>query len=330
MMGALAVDELDLAALPDRSRHAFDLEVVSLGDGSTLRIPVNVIAGKGARPCLVAVAGIHGDEVDGVMALMDLWDEVEPDQISGRLVTVPVANPTAFAVGQRCSPLDNLDLNRIFPGDPAGQPSEQLAHRLYTSVVLTADFVFSMHGWHSAGKVLPYVEFSHHYSEISVRSYRAAVASGFEIIRISSWAPGLMTRVANEAGIPGIEAEIGGLGTTQPENRTRYKGHVIALMQHLGMLEGDAPANRNPRVVEHFDVFSPIGGLLRIRVELGTEVGKGHVLATVHDLHGTPTHKIEAPDKGLIAALQTSVAVRPGAHLFRMFRDVENPVAAEM
>jgi predicted deacylase len=49
------------------------------------------------------------------MALLELWDEIEPSDVAGRLVLVPAANPSAFRAGERRNPEDPLDMNRIFP-----------------------------------------------------------------------------------------------------------------------------------------------------------------------------------------------------------------------
>lgn len=325
MTHAIGMSHLDLEALPEGSRRSFNLEVVALGDGTKLALPVNVLQGARGGPCLAAVAGIHGDEADGIMALLELWEELAPETLAGRLVMVPVANPPAFIAGRRRSPLDDLDLNRIFPGRSEGLPSEQLAYRLFTEVLLAADFVISLHGWYATGTVLPYVEFNHT-AGTAAASYRAAAAAGFDLIRISNWSPGLMTRVANEAGIPGIETEIGGMGTSRAENRRRYKGHLMGLMQHLGMLAGEPPLNPAPRLVEHFDVFAPVGGLLRLSVDLGTMVEKGGRLATLHDLHGAPVHEVLAPDSGVVGACWTFVSAQPGTLLFRMFRDTDRAI----
>src|SRR4029077_10965541 len=162
------------------------------------------VVGRADGPCLVIVAGIHGDESEGVLALMELWSELDPASFTGCVVLGPVANPPAFAAHRRTSPLDGLDLNRIFPGKADGSPSERLAHRLFNSVLRHSDFLFSFHSWYSAGVVLPYVEFKQNIATARA-SLEAAKASGFDLIRISEWSPGLMTRVVNEAGIPGME-----------------------------------------------------------------------------------------------------------------------------
>ena len=150
------VDTIDLSTVPPGGKRAFDLRVATLGDGGVMRLPVNVAAGHGDGPCLAVVAGVHGDEADGIATLMELWARVDAARLSGRLIMVPVANPTAFIAGRRRSPLDDLDLNRTFPGDPEGMPTQQLAHALLTKVLKQSDFVFSLHGWYSTGTTLPY------------------------------------------------------------------------------------------------------------------------------------------------------------------------------
>jgi predicted deacylase len=319
------VDELNVTALPDLSRHAFKLNVVVMADGSVLQIPVNVVAGNGVSPCFVVVAGIHGDEMEGVLALTELWEELKPDQLKGRLVIVPVANPPAFAARQRVSPLDGLDLNRIFPGNPSGLPSEQLAHRLFTQVVSSADFLFTMHSWFSHGNVIPYVEVFEQPSAAMSISFRAALASGFDHIRLSDWPKGLLTRVANEADIPGIEAEVGGMGVSFRVNCASYRRHVVALMRHLGMSEAVASSNRPVTVVKRSHVLAPLGGIVRLSVKLGQQIEKGHILGSIYDLHGNLLYEVRAKHAGIVAAHRTSVSVNPGDHLFALFREIAVP-----
>src|SRR5215469_6912348 len=94
-----------LADLPSRSRHSVDLDVTRLADGTVLRLPLNVVVGRAEGPYLTLVAGVHGDESEGVLALMELWNELDPAAFTGRVVIVPVANPPAFAAHRRTSPL---------------------------------------------------------------------------------------------------------------------------------------------------------------------------------------------------------------------------------
>ncbi len=315
------VDKIDLSAIKDETKRAFSLSIAALADGSSVRLPVNVVAGRGDRPRLAVVAGIHGDEGEGIAALMELWKDISPIDLRGRLVIVPVANPTAFAADSRCSPLDGLDLNRIFPGRADGAASEKVAFRLFEEVLSKVDFVFSMHSWSKNGEVIPYVEFDHQNSRTAKASFDAAVAAGFEIVRLSWWSPGLMTRVVNESGIPGLEAEIGGLGITTRENRGRYRRHANAIMGHLGMSAATTSARTGPRIVKHVDVFAPSGGLLTIRAEIGDDVTEGDVIARVEDSCGSVIADIHAASTGFVGAARKCASVQPGDLIFRLFSD---------
>jgi predicted deacylase len=313
-------EPIKLSDLPSQSRHSVDLDVVRLGDGTFLRLPINIVIGKDKGPSLALVAGVHGDEPDGVLTLMELSNDLDPAGFTGRVVLVTVANPPAFAARRRTSPLDGLDLNRIFPGNPEGSPSERLAYRLFNSVLGECDFLFSLHSWHSAGVVVPYVEFKHNIGTARA-SLEAAKASGFDLIRVSEWAPGLMTRVVNEAGIPGMEAEIGGAGISTPENRSLYKARIISLMGHLGMVTSPKPLDP-ARLVDHLDLMAPDGGVLVVTTQLGAEITAGETLAQILDLHSRQIAKVRSPCDGLVGAMCIAGSVQAGELIFRIFRDV--------
>jgi predicted deacylase len=313
------VTSIDFEGLADSSRHSFDLEVAPMADGNYLTVPIMVIAGSGRRPVFTAIAGIHGDEPEGMLALLDLWHELDPLDLKGRFVIVPIANPPAFAAGRRTSPLDNLDLNRIFPGRPDGTPSQRMARELFDAVVGPADLLFTLHCWYSYGVAEDFIECGPAGSKVAAESLQAAVASGFKRIRITDWPAGLLARVAIAAGIPAIEAEIGALGMSLPENRLRYCDHVRRLLRHLGMLGGtsDRP---DPDLWSARHVLALAGGLLRRRVGLGDPVKAGDILATIHDLHDRLLAEVAAPDDGIVGAHRTFASVNPGDNLFTVFR----------
>src|SRR5262249_47585640 len=144
-----------LDGLPLRSRHTYEVSV-----GPELeRLLVDVLIGVRRRPCLALVAGVHGNEYEGMVTLAELVGTTEPGALEGSLIVVPVANPFAFSAGQRRTPQDDRDLNRVFPGSARGTLSERLAHRLCTAVLGAADFVFTLHSAMADGVLSPWLEF---------------------------------------------------------------------------------------------------------------------------------------------------------------------------
>ena len=88
-------------------------------------MPIAVIK-NGSGPTLILTGGNHGDEYEGPVTIPELARDLDPARISGRLILIPTLNNSATQAGQRVSPLDGLNLNRTFPGDPHGSITEQI------------------------------------------------------------------------------------------------------------------------------------------------------------------------------------------------------------
>jgi N-alpha-acetyl-L-2,4-diaminobutyrate deacetylase len=307
-----------IESLAPASRHAFRLAVVDGPDGP-VEIPVNISIGNRPGPRLVAVAGVHGNEVEGPAALIDVWDELRDVSFAGAVVVVPVANAPAFKAARRMSPQDGLDMNRIFPGRPDGTLTERIASRLFEDVVLGADFLLSMHSWYAGAIVLPYIEVPRS-GPTAVASRAAARTFGPQFVEPLDWHPGLLVSAAGRAGIPAMEPEIGGLGASFAEQRTLYRSGLRNLLKHLGMIPGHAEMEEAPRLVTRTAVTTPSGGFLRPLVDVGAAIRVGALIAQVCDLNGFGLVDVAAPASGVIAALQLAPAVEPGDEIAVIFR----------
>jgi predicted deacylase len=274
---------------------------------------------------VVAVAGVHGDEAEGMLALHEFDRTCDPASLQGTVVLVPIANPMAFAAHARRSPVDGLDLNRTFPGRADGTASERLAHHLLHGIIAGADFLFTLHSWFATGSVVDFVEYPAGTTPLAVRSRAAAVAAGFRRLRASGWPDGALVPAANALGIPGLEAEIGGHGVSTSANRAAYVEHLRRLLQYLGVLPGTPPPNPGPEYYGRGHVTAPASGVLRLAVQPGDLVEAGARLATIHDLHGDPIEELRAPHAGLVAAVRDFVSVNAGEHVIALFPSLDDP-----
>ena len=307
------------AALPLGSRRSFSLSVGGMADGSELGLPVLVTSGTSRAPRLVCVAGIHGNEPEGITALVELWDEIEASDLAGSLVLVPAANPPAFRAGERRNPEDPLDMNRIFPGRADGTITERLAHRLFHDVVDGADLVLSLHGWGRGALVVPYTEYPRE-SPVTQGSRDAAGAFGLEWIEAFDWPLGMLVAVCARHGIPAIEPEIGGLEITVSERRALYKRCTLNLMMHLGLLSGVPDVPSTVRDVVRAQITAPAGGVIRRAVELGDAIHVGDPIATITDLFGQPRSTVVSPLDGFVAALRLTGSIDPGEQVAVIFQ----------
>ena len=98
-------------------------------------------------PEVLVTAGIHGDEGPwGAWAIHKMLESATLDELRGTLRIVPVANPLAMEADARCSPLDDMDLNRAFPGKSGGSHTERLAAALTRHALGDAESVIDLHG----------------------------------------------------------------------------------------------------------------------------------------------------------------------------------------
>src|SRR5882762_3103103 len=112
----------------DGKQHGFIRLPYSVHRSAYGWIPIPVACIKnGDGPRVLLMAGNHGDEYEGQVALGKLIRSLGAEEVRGRIIMLPSANFPAAMAGMRTSPLDEGNLNRSFPGDPYGGPTAQIA-----------------------------------------------------------------------------------------------------------------------------------------------------------------------------------------------------------
>lgn len=316
-----AIEQLDFAALaPGRHQLRYLVPGTSLPDGSPLAIPLTVLVGRNPRPRLAAIAGVHGNEYPGPLALLELARELDPATIEGTLVLVPFANPLAVNAGARVTPEDGVNLNRVFPGDPNGTLTFRLAHALVEGIVQDADLAVDLHSAEATGVMMPMAGFREQTGPVAETSARAAAAFGLEMDWMMRWAPGTLSTALNQRGIPAVGCEIGGGGIASPEDVRLYRDGVMRLVR--------GEEREMPREVEVMeDVTAPTGGLLDIQVNLREEVRAGQLLARVLDPWGERIAAVEAPLDGRVVHQRLFRQVRAGETIVSVGRRISHPLA---
>lgn len=287
------------------------------------QIPITVSHGAHPGPVLTLTAGIHGDEYPPVLALLRLRATLDPRQQAGTLVLVHAANVAALhQYGlSALHPEDGRNLNREFPGNADGSPTQQIAHFFTTQIVPPTDYLIDMHSGSADQALWPHV-----YSpfvgdeELDARTLAFARATGMHHIvlygdrprdpaRSISWPNTAMTR-----GKPGLTIEIGDRGRRDTALVDTYLTALFNAMRHLGFAPGTAPNNAGAIVYRKLhDVETPVRGLLHLRVEIGELVDEGTLLAVVTDYFGEPVAQIRSPVRGVVLMLTQRPPINAGA-----------------
>lgn len=195
------------------------------------------------------VGGNHGGEYEGPVTLLKLIRCLEPDQVQGRVIILPALNLPAVSAGQRLSPLDNKDMNRVFPGRPEGTVSEVIAHYVHEEILPLCDAVIDLHSGGVSLALVPYI--SMHYlanAEQHERTWQAMMAfqSPFALVMKEISGPGLLDYAVERAGKVFLCAEVGGGGSLAPESAEIMATGVDNLLKHFGLIEGK-PQTREQR-----------------------------------------------------------------------------------
>jgi predicted deacylase len=286
-------------------------------------IPVVELTGSADGPRLTVLAGVHGCEYAPMAAVRRWITELDPARLRGRVLAVPVLNLPAFwARSPFVTPEDGKNLNRCFPGNPAGTFTERLAHAAFTQLIEGSDAVVDLHAGDLVEALEPFTLY--HAGPAQARARELATAYGLRYVVRQQRKPGrpltgMTSSAAAAIGVPAIIAEAGGCGLVDGTAVELHLGGLYRVLDMLGMSRGGAhwEDDRAPSFLRNFDwLYCRTAGWWEPRAQVGEDVGEGQVVGTVTSIDGaTVLEEIRAPVGGTVLFLTSSPAVTDGGLL---------------
>ncbi|HSN70088.1 MAG TPA: succinylglutamate desuccinylase/aspartoacylase family protein, partial [Steroidobacteraceae bacterium] len=173
-------------------------------EGFAVPTPVMVVNGKGPGPVLCLTAAVHGDELNGIEVVRRVIDELDPEELNGAVIGVPIVNLQGFYRGSRYLP-DRRDLNRYFPGNARGSAATRTAYAFFTQVIAHCSALIDLHTGSLNRTNLPQVRADLRNPQVT----RLTQAFGATVVLHSVGERGSLRRAATEAGIPAVTFEMG-------------------------------------------------------------------------------------------------------------------------
>jgi predicted deacylase len=274
-----------------------------------VQIPVNILRGEEDGPTLLVNAAIHGEENIGTVAIGQLLRTIEPKDIKGTLIAVPVVNTSGFEFQQREVKWDGKDMNRQGAGDPNGTAAQRIAYHYLNEVVDKADFWIDIHSggpdayvWYTIYEDTPDLD-----PDIVAKSKDLALAYGLKDVFCRTPWHGTLHEISVRNGIPTITPEMGGgadfMWAGQEMVDIGMQG-IMNVMIFLGMLDGKIKA-QGPTVkiwdAKHEITSGPYHGIFMRAKQWGEEMKKGEVYGHMyHPYTGEVLAEITAPEAGTI------------------------------
>ena len=271
----------------DRPTHeTHSIAVGTLSCGQPADVVVHRLVGAQPGPTLGLIGGLHGDEPFSVELVRRVLDALEELPLRGTVTAVPCANPLAFLSLTRNTPVDMLDLNRVFPGDPDGMFSHQLAHVIYGVFVEECEFFIDFH----SGGIFPTVDYV-----FAQRDEDFARSIGSKIVYSGKPHAGSVSDCLGQAGLHTTVVEVGGGPVDEALYVQRAVAGVRNTLHAIGMLTGPGESRDDQVLVHELRILRPHhGGLLISNLcsrDLGEVVVEGHELGRI--LHAQTLQELE-------------------------------------
>lgn len=315
---------LDQEVLPGSSARLEWKASQSFAGGEVVS-PVNVVHGTRPGPVLCLTAAIHGDELNGVEIVRQVVNRLQPADLAGTVIGVPIVNLFGFTRNSRYLP-DRRDLNRYFPGSRFGSVASRIAHSFFENVVRHCDALVDFHTGSFDRSNLPQVR-------ADLREERVlGFTRGFGAAPVlhSDGSRGMLRVAASSEGIAAVTFEVGAPTRLQPEYIAYGVQAIETLLHNLGMRrtrpEWDEP---QPIFYDSAWVRADAGGMLVSEVELGDRVRRDQRLGRVIDPINNLERDITSPVNGRVIGMALNQVVLPGFAAFHLGVETSEQHAVE-
>lgn len=283
--------------------------------GTELAYPETVIYGACPGQRVVVSAGVHSREYVGIEALRRLAESLCPENIRGELHLIHAINYSGLI--ERSSdiiPADGKNLNREFPGDTDGSPTQRLAAHLEERVIRGADCIIDLHSGGGCEYLVPHVYFqSYAAPEVCARSEALARRVGVEYI-VRSRATNGFYGYAGLCGVPAIIIERGQCGLWTEDEVCRDVEDVENLLRFCGVLsDGKTSRETSPRLIERFfHETAPQSGCWYPAYRVGERFRHGDKLGEIRDIFGEALYECRAECDGVVLYQAAALGIESG------------------
>ncbi len=287
-------------------------------------IPYYVIVGEEDGPVICITSGVHGTEYPGIGANLKLYQDIIPSNLKGTIIGCPMCNYEAFIHRTMfVNPLDQKNLNNLFPGNSNGSITEKIAHTLLNEFVSKADYHIDMHSGDSIEHLYPYVFYHKNQKDKKINEISRKMAQTYALDYIAvteldgngASDKGNFYSCSSELGIPSIQPEIGGIGLIENKTKMLHYNGVRNVLSYFKMIEAHDTTTNNSQIElsSFYRLSSDNDGVFNAFVEPGQKINKGDILANITDYHGVNELEVlTAKDNGVVLWLMSSLAAKKG------------------
>ncbi|HLG03579.1 MAG TPA: succinylglutamate desuccinylase/aspartoacylase family protein [Bacteroidia bacterium] len=290
------------------------LNIYKLPTHTLIEIPVFVFNGKEAGPTILFLAGMHGDEINGIEVLRRLIRREDVKRLKrGCIVIIPVINIIAFLAGTRDLP-DGRDLNRCFPGSPNGSLGSRIAHDLMQTIVPQIDFGIDFHT--GGARISNYPQVRCVFDD--PRNLELGKIFSPLMVLNSPFREYTLRKAAAGLGKPFLVFEGGESRRFDYESITEGLNGCMRILNHYGMTKAKVPQNPTVFLSKTTWIRARSSGLFHTQHKYGARVDRNETLGQICDPYGEVEHLVSAPFNGYIVGVNNQPVVNQGDALIHL------------
>ena len=316
-------NELDIESLPRGATTRVFVELVADGLAAGVRVPVLVARGHRPGPVFGITAAVHGNELNGIPVIHDLFARLDPATVRGCVVGVLVANVPGLHQHRR-ELSDGTDLNRIMPGRENGNVAEVYASRLIGRIINRFDYHVDLHTA-SFGRVNSlYVRADMNHEKSAAMAYLQRP----QIIVHNEASDHTLRGAAMEMGIPSITVEIGDPQRFQRRFIKNARIGLRAVLSYAGVVRKRPVADGPEPVICSSSswMYTDRGGLLEVLPGVTYRVAEGEVVGRIRNAFGDVIREYKAPIDGIVVGRSVNPVGQTGARILHLGRVAEPDV----
>lgn len=300
--------------IPEGKRTVIDLEVAKLHTRTTLKVPVIIERSLNPGPVVLLLAGVHGDETNGVGILREIIDQKINKPINGTIICIPVFNIFGYLIQTREFP-DGRDLNRMFPGSLNGSLASQFAYQFTKEIAPHVDYVIDFHTGGGQRDNIPQIRINNN----DERGLELAKVFNPPMIVFSNNITKSLRETINKMGKTILLFEGGKSKELNPTIINEGVNGTKNVLIYLGLIEGEITVKEAPIFIQKAKwLRASHSGMFKILVKNGSKIKKKEVLGVIEDPFGEFKKKIYAPFDCHIFCINKTPIVNKGAALFHV------------
>lgn len=303
--------------------YELNLSVAKLHTSTPVQIPIHIDRAKEDGPTIVLMAGMHGDEINGIEIIRRIIRKKLNKPTKGTIICIPIFNIFGFLNLKRELP-DGRDLNRSFPGSSTGSLASQFAYQFMKEIAPVADVIIDFHT--GAAQRNNFAQIRCDFED--ERSVELAKIFNPPVVLDSTLIPKTIREAIQKSGKQYLLFEGGKANSIEESVVEEGINGAKLILNHFGMrsFKIDTSTNRAPVFLGQSKwLRAPNSGLFLAQVKNGSKVKKGELLGIIMDPFGKIERKVKSSKDGVVFCVNEAPTVYKGDAIFHIGKEIPLP-----